>query len=100
MHMRLTSAYGLGVWAFLAGPVAVIAAPAVDAASLHEHAMAQVVPVRGYQSRVVLGDSIVRLAQEGVIDAKKLDAVYAPRGGLPEGLKGILTISSLAPMLL
>ena len=98
MHMRLTTAYGLGVWVLLVSPA--IAAPAVDAARLHEHAMAQVVPVRGYQSRVALGDSIVRLAREGVIDAKKLEAVYAPRGGLPEELKGILTMSSHAPMLL
>src|SRR3990172_8332809 len=130
MHMRLTSAYVLGVWAFLAGPLAAVAAPAVDAARLdahamapgvavflgfrwgavaapavdaarlHAHAMAQVVPVRGYQSRVVLGDSIVKLAREGVIDAKKLEALYAQRGGLPEELKGILTMSSRAPMLL
>ena len=98
--MRLTSAYVLGVWAFLAGPLAAIAAPAADAARLHDHAMAQVVPVRGYQSRVVLGDSIVKLAREGVIDAKKLEALYAQRGGLPEELKGILTMSSRAPMLL
>lgn len=96
--MRLTTAYGFGVWVLLVGPA--IAAPAVDAARMHEHAMAQVVPVRGYQSRVVLGDSIVKLAQEGVVDAKKLEALYASRGGLPEELKGILTMSSLAPMLL
>ena len=98
--MRLTTACVLGVWAFLAGPLAAIAAPAVDAARLHDHAMAQVVPVRGYQSRVVLGDSMVKLAREGVIDAKKLEALYAQRGGLPEELKGILTMSSRAPMLL
>ena len=96
--MRLTTACGLGVWVFLTGPA--MAAPAADAAHLHEDAMAQVVPVRGYQSRVVLGDSIVRLAKEGVIDAKKLEAVYASRGGLPEELRGILTMSSVAPMLL
>ena len=96
--MRLTTAYGLGVWALLAGFA--IAAPAVDAARLHEDAMAQVVPVRGYQSKVALGDSMVKLAREGVIDAKKLEAVYASRGGLPEELKGILTMSSRAPMLL
>ena len=95
---RLITAYGLGVWALLVGPA--IAAPAVDAARLHDEAMAQVVPVGGHHSRVVLRDSIVRLAQEGVIEAKKLDAVYASRGGLPEELKGILTMSSHAPMLL
>lgn len=75
-----------------------MAMPAVEAARLHEDAMAQVVPVRGYQSRVALGDSIVRLAQEGVIDAKKLEALYAPGGGLPEELKGVLAMSSHAPM--
>ncbi|OGA36119.1 MAG: hypothetical protein A3G26_05950 [Betaproteobacteria bacterium RIFCSPLOWO2_12_FULL_65_110] len=96
--MRLTAVHRWSVWAFLVAPA--FAAPAVDSARLHEHAMAQVVPVRGYQSRVVLGDSIVKLAQEGVIDAKKLNALYAPRGGLPEELKGLLTMSAHAPMLL
>src|SRR3972149_10254212 len=96
--MRLTAVHRWSVWAFLVAPA--FAAPAADAARLHDHAMAQVVPVRGYQSRVVLGDSIVKLAREGVIDAKKLEALYAQRGGLPEELKGILTMSSHAPMLL
>jgi len=96
--MKLTTAYGLGAWIVLAGPA--MAAPALDAARLHEHAIAQVVPAGGYQSRVVLGDSMVKLAREGVIDTKKFDALYAPRGGVPEELRGILTMSSHAPMLL
>lgn len=96
--MRLTTALRLSVCALLAGPA--MAAPAVDAARLHQDAMAQVVPVRGHQSRVALGDSIAKLGHEGVIDAKKLEALYAPRGGLPEELRGILTMSSHAPMLL
>jgi len=96
--MRLTTAFRLSVCALLAGPA--MATPAVDAARLHQEAMAQVVPIRGYQSRVSLEDSIVKLGQAGVIDAKKLEALYAPRGGLPEELKGILITSSRAPMLL
>jgi hypothetical protein len=98
--MKPTAAYRWGVWAFLVIPWAASAAPAVDGARLHEEALAQVVPAHGYQSRVVLGDSMVKLAQEGVIDAKKLDALYAARGGLPDELKGILSMSSRAPMLL
>ena len=96
--MRLTAALRLGVWVLLVGPA--MATPAVDAARLHQEAMAQVVPVRGHQSRVSLEDSIVKLAQEGVIDAGKLDALYARRGGVPEALKSILTTSSRASMLL
>jgi len=98
--MKSFSACIFRVWTFLVVPLVAIAAPGVNGAHLHEDAMAQVVPDRGFQSRVVLGDSMVKLAREGVIDAKKLAAVYAPRGGLPEDLRGMLTMSSVAPMLL
>ena len=50
-------------------------------------AMAAAVPSGGHHSRVALGDSIVRLVQEGVIDPVKMEALYAQRGGIPAELE-------------
>lgn len=76
---------------FLTIPILAIAAPDPASKRLLEETAASVLPTGGYQSRVVLGDSIIKLARKGVLDPKKLEAVYAQRGGIPEELKDALS---------
>ena len=99
-HMRSITAFRWSVLAFLAIPLLAPAAPASEGARLHEDMAAHVLPVSGYQSRVVLGDSIVKLAQEGVIDRKKIEALYAEGGEAPQELRDILDKPSRQPILL
>ncbi len=61
---------------------------------------AKVLPEEGFQSKVALKDSIVKLADLGVIDREKFAALYANRGGLPGGLADVLDKASDAPILL
>lgn len=98
--MRSITGVGWSVLAFLALPLLAPAAPASEGARLYEDMAAQVLPVGGYQSRVALGDSIVKLTQAGVIDRKKLEALYAEGGGAPEELTIILDKTSRRPILL
>ncbi len=98
--MRPISGFRWRVLAFLAVPLFVPAAPAAEGARPYQDIAAQVLPAGGYQSRVALGDSIVKLAQAGVIDRKKLEALYAQGGGDPEELKEILDKTSRQPILL
>lgn len=44
-----------------------------------------------FESKIVLGDSILKLVKNGVIDPQKFEALFKPRGGLPEDLKLIMT---------
>jgi hypothetical protein len=74
------------VLAFLAVPLLAPAAPAAEVARQYQEVAAQVLPAGGYQSKVALGDSIVKLTQAGVIDRKKVEALYAEGGGAPEEL--------------
>lgn len=67
---------------------------------LFDEVTAKVLPKEGFQSKVVLSDSVVRLAAEGVIDKDKFGAIYKDRGGLPEELKDVLTKPSNRPILL
>jgi len=61
---------------------------------------AKVLPEYGFQSKIALGDSVVKLEQNGVIDRDKFLAIYQNRGGLPAELEGVLDRSSNAPILL
>lgn len=77
-----------------------------SAAALPEHAqrfteaMAIAVPSEGHHSKVVLGDSIVRLVQQGVIDPQKMETLYARRGGIPAELKEAMAGSSQRPIVI
>ncbi len=62
--------------------------------------VAKVIPEKGFQSKIVLGDSIVKLVENGVIDGPKFEDIYKDRGGFPNGLKDILTAPSNKPILL
>ena len=60
--------------------------------------VADVLPENGFQSKIVLGDSIVKLVENGVIDVEKFEAIY--QGGMPSELKDVLTQPSSKPILL
>lgn len=98
--MRSITGLRWSVLVFLAVPLLAPAAPAVDVARQYQEVAAQVLPAGGYQSRVAFGDSIVKLVQAGVIDRKKLEALYAQAGETREELKIILDKTSREPIVL
>ncbi|MBI2611681.1 hypothetical protein HYW54_02970 [Candidatus Gottesmanbacteria bacterium] len=61
---------------------------------LYDEVVAKVLPERGFQSKIVLTDSIVKLVKNGVIDKQKFENIYKERGGLPPELKNVLTIKT------
>lgn len=67
---------------------------------LYNEALEKVLPQKGFQSKIYLGNSIVKLAENGVIDKDKFEALYKDRGGLPQELKGVLTLPLDKPILL
>jgi hypothetical protein len=67
---------------------------------LIDEVTAQVLPEKGFQSKIALGDSVVKLVQNGVIDRDKFLAIYQDRGGLPAELKDVLDSPSSKPILL
>ncbi len=67
---------------------------------LFDEVTAKVLPEKGFQSKIVLGDSVTKLVQNGVIDHEKFSAIYQDRGGLPDELNGILDTPSEKPILL
>lgn len=76
------------------------AAGAGTNAALLNEVTAKVLPPKGYQSKIHLGDSMVRLVQRGVIDRGKFEAIYRSRGGLPKELKSVLNEPSARPILI
>lgn len=67
---------------------------------LADEALEEVIPKEGYQSKIILGGSIVKLIENGVIDPKKFEAIYKDRNGLPPEFKDILKKPSNKPILL
>ncbi len=67
---------------------------------IYDKVVTKVLPEKGFQSKIYLGDSIVKLVNNGVIDKNKLEAIYKERGGLPNDLKDVLTQPSNRPILL
>lgn len=67
---------------------------------IYDEVVAQVLPAKGMQSKIHLGDSIIKLVNNGVIDKEKFEAIYKERGGLPDGLKSVLSQSANKPILL
>ena len=60
----------------------------------------EVLPARGFESRVRLGASIVKLIEAGVIDPQKFGALYRSRSGLSVELERILAAPSDQPIVL
>ena len=48
-------------------------------------------PAEGFQSRIQLGDAVLKLVEHGVIEPRKFTAVFEQRGGLPDELKDVFT---------
>ncbi len=67
---------------------------------LVDEVTAQVLPEQGFQSKIALGASVVKLTQNGVIDREKFLAIYQDRGGFPDELKNILDTPSQKPIIL
>lgn len=67
---------------------------------LIDEVSAKVLPKKGFKSKIVLGDSIPRLVENGVIDRDKFLKLYQERGGLPEELKDVLDKPSSKPIVL
>lgn len=60
----------------------------------------QVLPDKVFQSKIILGDSVVKLVERGVIDRDKFLATYQERGSLPSELKDVFDRPSARPILL
>ena len=69
-----------------------------SAGRVFEETVARVIPEKGFQSRIKLGESIVKLVQHGVIDTSKFANLHADRGGLPKELRTVLTSPSDEPL--
>lgn len=65
---------------------------------LYDEVVAKVLPEQGFQSKIYLGESVVRLVERGVIDKDKLVSLYKDRGELPRELNEVLEKSSFAPI--
>ncbi|MBI4194366.1 MAG: hypothetical protein HY526_04740 [Betaproteobacteria bacterium] len=96
----MTAAFTWRVLVFLAAPLLATAALASEKEPPLEELAASILPADGHHSAVVLGDSIVKLVQEGVLEPRKLEAVYARRGGIPAELKDVTRTPSRDPILL
>lgn len=67
---------------------------------LHTKVAEEVLPAQGHHSKIVLGESIIRLVQTGVLEPRKLAAVYAQRGGIPAELGDLSSKPSNKPIIL
>ncbi|MDP3725591.1 MAG: hypothetical protein Q8R36_00160 [bacterium] len=67
---------------------------------IYDEVVAKVLPAKGFQSKIVLGNAIVKLVENGVIDKNKFEAIYKARGGLQDEFKDVLTKLSDKPILL
>lgn len=67
---------------------------------LYDEAVARVLPEKGFQSRIALKDSVLRLVEHGVIDRGKFFDLYGMNGPHPDELANILSDPSHQPILL
>ncbi len=65
------------------GPDQLLALTPEDGQALFQEALDAVLPIDGFQSRIALRDSLLKLVAEGVIDPQRFASVYEDRGGLP-----------------
>ena len=72
------------------GPGREFGSSSVQTYPLFDEATASVIPKDGFQSRIALNDSIVKLVEHGVIDREKFLALYAKGEPLPEEFVTIL----------
>lgn len=65
---------------------------------IYDGIISKVLPEKGYQSKIYLGNSIVKLIAFGGIDPEKFKSVYEAKGGLPNDLKVVLSVASHHPI--
>jgi len=58
----------------------------------------RVLPPEGYKTKIIFGDSILKMEEAGIIDKTKFEKLYADRGGLPPELKLLLEKPSYDPI--
>jgi hypothetical protein len=68
--------------------------------ALIDEITAKVLPEKGFQSKITLSDSVVKLVENGVIDREKFNGIYKDRGGFPLELKDVLDKPSSRQILL
>ncbi|MEK7171392.1 MAG: hypothetical protein AAB739_00640 [Patescibacteria group bacterium] len=59
-----------------------------------------VLPAKGYQTKISLGDVVPKLIESGAIDVAKFEELYAQRGGMTEEQKKLLSEPSNEPILI
>lgn len=64
---------------------------------LYNEVVAKVLPREGFETNIVLGDAIVKLVENGVIDLEKFKQIYRERG-MSEQELAILTQPSYTPL--
>jgi len=67
---------------------------------LFDEVTSKVLPEKGFQSKINLGESVMKLVENGVIDREKFLAIYQERGSLPIELKNVLDKPSSKPIIL
>ena len=65
---------------------------------LYDEAVVQVLPPGGFQSNISLGNSIIRLVQDGVINPKKFESLYRNGSAVPQELRNVLNQPSDQPI--
>lgn len=71
-----------------------------EGSPLYKEVVGKVLPEKGFQSKIYLGDSVPKLVENRVIDKQKFEDIYKARGGLPPELSTVLTEPSYKPILL
>jgi len=66
---------------------------------VYDEVASKVLPEQGFQSRISLKDSVLKLIEKGVIDKQKFEDIYKSRGE-PNEIKDLLTKDSKKPILL
>ncbi len=67
---------------------------------LFDEITSKVLPDQGWQSKISLNESVIKLTEFGVIDKNKFIGMYQNRGGLPIELQDVLDTPSDKPILL
>jgi len=65
---------------------------------IYNQTVAKVLPKEGFKSKIFLGESVINLVENGVIDKNKLEELYKNRGGIPNDLESALTSPSYTPI--
>lgn len=71
---------------------------AAQLAQQRQESKLEVLPEGGFQTKIVLGDAMVKLVENGVVDLEKFEQLYANRGGLTAEQRAFFTAPSNEPL--